>query len=594
MGGSYNIDFYADHNGNGMYDAPSTDHAWRMEAKGVTGDVSLDFAHNTNFTNTGWATDARLNMTGMSPHVGQMIFLRLYETTTGREISRRIINELPSATVTAILPGVQPNGHYTLDFAADLNRNEMYDAPGTGDHAWRLRGTADATGTLDFTFAHNTQFTDIAWPYAVILDLSNMTPHVGQGLYYRLTEIASGMELSRGWTASVPAPDLSLWLPGLQVGGDYYLDFFADLNQNGVYDAPGMGDHAWRMEIMDATGNEELSFTHNTTFTDIKWPYRAIINFTGMTPHLGQRLYARVTDMASGIELGRAMVDSIPGADFSLPVIGIHVGGDYNVDFFADHNRNGMYDAPGTGDHAWRLPAQMVAGDYPLSFAHNTDFTDIQWPYQVRIDFTNMTPHVGQAFFVRLVSQQMADADYGEQWISAVPSADYSMYLPGLEPGEDYYIQFFADHNNNKSYDAPPTDHAWQIPITAGTSDTTIVFTHNTDFTDIQWDLVSDVADNENPGVVKEFNLGQNFPNPFNPSTTIEYSLPENAQVTLTIYNILGQKVSTLIDRSIAAGTYRVIWNGTNEAGVPVAGGLYIYRLQTDKATITRKMILMK
>lgn len=90
------------------------------------------------------------------------------------------------------------------------------------------------------------------------------------------------------------------------------------------------------------------------------------------------------------------------------------------------------------------------------------------------------------------------------------------------------------------------------------------------------------------------FALSQNYPNPFNPTTTIKYQVAENAKVSLTIYDMLGQKVKTLIDNEQEAGYYTVRWDGTNESGSKVTSGIYIYRLTAGKFTSTIKMNLLK
>ncbi|MFH2036867.1 MAG: T9SS type A sorting domain-containing protein [Candidatus Zixiibacteriota bacterium] len=90
------------------------------------------------------------------------------------------------------------------------------------------------------------------------------------------------------------------------------------------------------------------------------------------------------------------------------------------------------------------------------------------------------------------------------------------------------------------------------------------------------------------------FSLSQNHPNPFNPSTMIEYSLPTRSPVKISIYNILGQKVTTLVDETVSAGNHNVIWNGTDKNGQPVASGIYFYRIETDQFIDSKKMILLK
>jgi hypothetical protein len=97
-----------------------------------------------------------------------------------------------------------------------------------------------------------------------------------------------------------------------------------------------------------------------------------------------------------------------------------------------------------------------------------------------------------------------------------------------------------------------------------------------------------------NPVVPVEFGLEQNYPNPFNPSTQILFSMPQAGKVSLTIYNLLGQKIMTLVDGTLAAGTHTVSWNGRDARGVQLPSGVYFYSLKTSNFTATKRMILMK
>ncbi|MEX0720770.1 MAG: T9SS type A sorting domain-containing protein [Balneolaceae bacterium] len=87
----------------------------------------------------------------------------------------------------------------------------------------------------------------------------------------------------------------------------------------------------------------------------------------------------------------------------------------------------------------------------------------------------------------------------------------------------------------------------------------------------------------------KQFNLEQNYPNPFNPATVISYQIPANSEVTLAVYNVMGQKVATLVDESKSAGNYQVNWDAGS-----MSSGVYYYRLKSAGQVLTRQMTLIK
>ena len=91
-----------------------------------------------------------------------------------------------------------------------------------------------------------------------------------------------------------------------------------------------------------------------------------------------------------------------------------------------------------------------------------------------------------------------------------------------------------------------------------------------------------------------DYALEQNVPNPFNPSTTIEYRLPEAGDVQLVIYNLLGQEIRTLVQETMDAGFHSVVWDGTDEFGKQVASGIYIYRMSVGDITKVQRMMLLK
>ncbi|MCK4656520.1 MAG: T9SS type A sorting domain-containing protein, partial [candidate division Zixibacteria bacterium] len=104
---------------------------------------------------------------------------------------------------------------------------------------------------------------------------------------------------------------------------------------------------------------------------------------------------------------------------------------------------------------------------------------------------------------------------------------------------------------------------------------------YNTDFT-------------EDPQLPSTYLLHQNSPNPFNPSTSIAFELPDADHVKLAVYNILGQKVITLVDEYLGQGSHSVRWDGGDSRGNSVSSGIYFYRLQTDEFIDTKRMVLLK
>jgi hypothetical protein len=99
-----------------------------------------------------------------------------------------------------------------------------------------------------------------------------------------------------------------------------------------------------------------------------------------------------------------------------------------------------------------------------------------------------------------------------------------------------------------------------------------------------------DIADSHPP----EDPSLQNYPNPFNPHTTISYQVSLSGDVSLTIYNVLGERIRVFSFADQSAGQHRLIWDGRNDAGRLVASGLYFCRLDVGGVTKTRKMVLLR
>jgi predicted CXXCH cytochrome family protein len=99
---------------------------------------------------------------------------------------------------------------------------------------------------------------------------------------------------------------------------------------------------------------------------------------------------------------------------------------------------------------------------------------------------------------------------------------------------------------------------------------------------------------NDQNGIPTEFALMQNYPNPFNPTTNIKYQVPEAGNVSITIYNYLGQEILTLMNRYQDIGYYTIQWNGKDKSGNPVNSGIYIYKMKAGTYSSVKKMLLVK
>jgi hypothetical protein len=158
-------------------------------------------------------------------------------------------------------------------------------------------------------------------------------------------------------------------------------------------------------------------------------------------------------------------------------------------------------------------------------------------------------------------------------WISAskIENGKVTIAMAGLEPLKDGSIAYLSLRIINKEANAT-------------------IF-GNANLNDGYSAALNSVTVREIP---TEFALSQNYPNPFNPTTSIKFAIPENANVQLNIYNMLGQKVRTIMDGMQDAGYYTVNWDGNNDLGSKVSSGIYIYRISAGKYNATMKMNLLK
>ena len=91
-----------------------------------------------------------------------------------------------------------------------------------------------------------------------------------------------------------------------------------------------------------------------------------------------------------------------------------------------------------------------------------------------------------------------------------------------------------------------------------------------------------------------EFALHQNYPNPFNPETKIQFDVAEKSKVNISIFNLVGQKVATLVDNTMDIGKYTITWGGLNDKGAPLPSGMYFYEMNSSSYHSIKKLVLVK
>jgi len=177
-----------------------------------------------------------------------------------------------------------------------------------------------------------------------------------------------------------------------------------------------------------------------------------------------------------------------------------------------------------------------------------------------------------------------------------------NLFGPGFEDGFDYEIVTVtipapgidaAHHGksiclDSSKYDEALNDWLWDvnasgvIPAWAGPHCYAII------------DNASAIDESITGILPNSFALDQNYPNPFNPSTNIWFSLPSKSHVKLSVFNTLGQEITTLVDETVSAGKHLTIWDGRDRSGAEVATGIYFYKMVADDFVETKKMMLVK
>ncbi len=425
------------------------------------------------------------------------------------------------------------------------------------------------------------------------IDFTGMSPHLGQDFFLFLRDPESGENLDSISVEPIDTADFTLSFDSV-ASGSYYLDFYADHNMNGSYDVPP-ADHAWRIMLDGIEGDTTIVFVHNTDFTDITWEigedttdtdttmlYQVILHLTQMGPHVGQNMTFYIEAADSDAALDSLEVSPVDSSDFTVIFDSLQKGSDYNLDFWADLNTNGVYDVP-PADHAWRIELLNIQGDTVIEFIHNTEFThifgngdstSIDTTYQLVLNFTAMDSVNGKKFLVIL-----RDPDTGEfidsTSIAALDTNNFIVTFENVNVNVDYNVDFYADYNGNGMYDMPPGDQAWRISLTNISADTTIIFVYNNDYTDLEIEDIGTSVDriDKDAGFIA-------YPNPA--VNELNVSLKKSG-TGLSVFNTAGTLV---LKRSLTPSEKQVKLNVSS-----LKPGIYILRLDSESGATTQKFM---
>jgi len=273
---------------------------------------------------------------------------------------------------------------------------------------------------------------------------------------------------------------------------------------------------------------------------------------------------------------------------------------------------------------SWDEALMSDFANYTIYF--DTDTSGI--PYEYSIDVGNVSSYsiTGLSFDkTHYIAATTFDTDGNESWysrevnvitIDKIPSVPVgfssSITQDGVvlkwRPNPESDIDFYAIYRSLQSGFNPDTMETFRYSST------------DTSFTDSFFPIITtyyyrlsvfDVRGNESefseelavnivvsiepiPNIPDVYALDQNYPNPFNPITVLRYALPEQSNVSLVVYNLMGQQVIRWDEGNVEPGFYEKTWNGTNRNGIPVTSGIYIYRLIAGDFIQTKKMVLLK
>jgi FlgD Ig-like domain/FG-GAP-like repeat/FG-GAP repeat len=250
-----------------------------------------------------------------------------------------------------------------------------------------------------------------------------------------------------------------------------------------------------------------------------------------------------------------------------------------------DVNNNGLGDVCESTQSL--TPGISVGADLTAAGVDvNLNFASVDQAGNVDFEVSPQGPPSGPNFSLYPVDP----ARYYNISTDALYSGDITITISyddaGMTPGEESMLKFW--HYDGSDWVDITSAHNTTLNTITGTTASLSPFVLGSA------DIQTAVGEDDKPVMPTEFALEQNFPNPFNPTTVISYSIPVRSEVVVTIYNILGQRVRVFNQGEQSSGKHRIVWNATDDRGHAVSSGMYFYELKAGNTRVSRKMVLLK